>query len=308
MTCSINTTDNYHKRDLDSLGWELTVCNSLYSAESPCRKVLRNKDSYGNLLYDFLDGLIGMKNTGRVIEVGGGYGYLMADFLAKNPAIRAVMLDISPFLLGKQKESLAAFDAEFIESDFFYADADFLRGFDLAVMNENCGDFPTVTGLRRDEFTAGDAEPGLIGEVKSVVNRYGLELPETDSFNFNLGAVRAVEKLCSSGIRNIFIGEHSCEARSDDNRIISMESAGNPERIRLRGHDEYTIKFSHLRKVAESFGYKCKYGPYADFLEPEFTDEIRFIVKSNSIRKDEHEIIRQFVGDLYKYEYLVLSA
>ena len=71
------------------------------------------------------------------------------------------------------------------------------------------------------------------------------------------------------------------------------------------GHDEYTIRFSDLVRVAEQFGYRVVRGQYKDFITYEYTDAINFILTSGS-QKDEHEIIRQFIEDLYKYEYLVL--
>jgi len=49
-----NSTANYYKSGEDSLGWELTVSNALYPADSPCRKVLKRVASYGDLLYDHL--------------------------------------------------------------------------------------------------------------------------------------------------------------------------------------------------------------------------------------------------------------
>jgi hypothetical protein len=45
----------------------------------------------------------------------------------------------------------------------------------------------------------------------------------------------------------------------------------------------------------------------ADYIEPNFTDRVRAIVRSHFSANDEHEIIRQFIEDLYKYEYLILT-
>ncbi|MFB3925339.1 MAG: hypothetical protein ACE14T_04735, partial [Syntrophales bacterium] len=51
---SLYSSHNYHLNDLDSLGWELTVCNSLHPEKSPCRSVLKRSRSYGAALFDFL--------------------------------------------------------------------------------------------------------------------------------------------------------------------------------------------------------------------------------------------------------------
>ncbi len=99
MNPSYHSTRDYHLKDLQTLGWELTVCNSLHPENSPCRGILRRSASYGKLLHDFLDRIRPMKEVGRILEVGGGYGWLMRDFLSLQPELRAVMLDLSPFLL-----------------------------------------------------------------------------------------------------------------------------------------------------------------------------------------------------------------
>ena len=46
-------------------------------------------------------------------------------------------------------------------------------------------------------------------------------------------------------------------------------------------------------------------GQYADFIEFDMTDRLNFILTSHS-QKDEHEMIRQFIEDCFKYEYLLL--
>lgn len=45
MSYTLNTTNHYHINDLNSLGWELTVCNALYPETSPCRKALQSNKS-----------------------------------------------------------------------------------------------------------------------------------------------------------------------------------------------------------------------------------------------------------------------
>ena len=74
----------------------------------------------------------------------------------------------------------------------------------------------------------------------------------------------------------------------------------------LRGHDEYTIRFSDLEKIARAFQYRIIRGPFADFLEVDFSGQVGYILRTEFSQKDEHEVIRHFVGDLYKYEYLIL--
>ena len=105
MDYTVNSTKAYHVNQLNSLGWELTVCNALYPENTPLRKLLSNNDSYGHLLYDYLSRLFPMEEVKKVIEIGGGYGYLMKGFLDSKYALEPCMLDISPYSYGKTKRN-----------------------------------------------------------------------------------------------------------------------------------------------------------------------------------------------------------
>jgi len=308
ITYGINDTTDYHISGLETLGWELTVCNALEPENSPCRRILKRNDSYGRLLHDYLGRFIPMGSLCNVIEIGGGYGWLMRDFLDLNTSLQAAMLDISPHLLQKQRELLGDRRVRFIRADIMEVDHRELQSYDLAVLNENLGDFPTLIGVPRDIITSSRPIPDPSAEVKILFQRYGIDPPDGDFFNVNIGALKVLEKLCHAGIPHVFMSEHSCEAVAPEawRRFMSIHPAGNPERIRLKGHDEYTIRFSDLEKVARAFHYQVIRGPFADFLELDFTDQVRYVLRSRSTWTDEHEIIRHFIEDLYKYEYLIL--
>jgi len=306
MSSRLNRTEEYHRGDLDTLGWELTVCNSLEDPRSPCRRILKHPASFGEALYRHLETVFNIDAIESVLEVGGGYGCLMAEFTRLNRRIRPVMLDISPALLDVQRRALEGTGAVFIGGDVFGMDADFFRHFEFAVLNENCGDFPTACGIPGDFGGAGDE---LGEEIRRDFERYGFEAPVGREFNYNIGAVRALELLCRAGVPNIYMSEHSCEASPPDDLAVFLDirAQGNPEAIRLKGHVEYTVRFSHLEKVARYYGYEVRRGPFAEFLPVDFTPEVNFILRSGVSTKDEHEIIRQFIGDLYKYEYLAMK-
>ena len=310
MDYSINNTTQYHVSDRVNLGWELTVCNALFPPESPCRSVLKRKDSYGSLLFDYLDSRASLSGMRAIIEIGGGYGYLMRDFLERNAAFRATMLDISPRLLARQRETLSGYDVSYIEGDFHEISEDFLRRFEVAIMNETLGDFPSLVGLQQDLFflSMTDLDEPL-RRARHYFERYDFPHPEAPSFHFNIGAMQAVEKLCAASVAVIFLGEHSCEASVPESfkRVAAVSAPGYPERIRLAGHDEYTIKFSNLEAVGGAFGYRVIRGPFADFLEIDFTDKLRSILSAPSAAGDYHEIISHFVSDLFQYEYLILT-
>jgi hypothetical protein len=303
----LNSTADYYKSGEDSLGWELTVSNALYPADSPCRKVLKKAASYGELLYDHLSLFIPMGNIRSLLEIGGGYGYVMEDFLIRNPSVTATLVDISPRFSGIQRQTLKGFTADYVIADFMELDPSCLAGKDLALLNENLGDFPTLVDVPRTIFQKPPHEP-LERRVAGLFSRYSFKLPDTDRFNFNLGAVEAVEKLCASGIPHVFMGEHSCEAEVPEpyRNLLSISSSHQPERISLKGHDEYTIKFSYLEKVAAFYRYSTQRGPFADFLEIDWNDRLRHLMKSPPLADEESEIIRHFLEDLYKYEYLIL--
>jgi hypothetical protein len=250
-----------------------------------------------------------MNNVKKAIEIGGGYGYLMKDFLDHNRSLEPYMLDISPFLLQKQKETLGEHCVAYKEEDFLETDTAFLRVFDMAILNENLGDFPTLINLNQEIFqlSSGTASQDLEQAIY-FFEQYKLGRPQSETFHFNLGALQALEKLCTTGIPYIFLGEHSCEAAVPDNLLLAVhiESTGVPEKISLKGHDEYSIKFSYLQKVAEAFSYICVRGPFADFIPFTITEELKAIMASRGRFSDNDEIICQFLEDLYKYEYLVL--
>jgi len=310
MGYTLNTTKDYHVNQINTLGWELTICNALYPEQTPLRKMLRRNDSFGHLLYDYLSRFVPMGNIRKVIEIGGGYGYLMNDFLDRNGTLQPCVTDISLFLLGKQKEALSRYSVSYREEDFLETDPSILAGFDLAILNENLGDFPSLTNLNRELLQSSHEilDTNLI-TLLHLIEKYKFDLPEDETFNLNIGAVLAVERLCVSGIPYIYLGEHSCEALAPEalRSIVHIESTGSPERIPLMGHDEYTIKFSYLEKVARASGYDVIRGPFADFVCFDLTDRIKSILWSRGQHSDEEEIICQFVEDLYKYEYLILT-
>ncbi len=308
MAFEVHTTRDYHLRGIETLGWELTVCNALRTVGSPLRKILSRDASYGEFLSDYLNRRLPMKDVANIVEIGGGYGVLMKDLLSRNDFRRVTMIDISPFLLGKQRETLEGSIAEYREEDFLDTPPSVLEGADLAILNENLGDFPVITDIDPQDLHECREEDGPLNEALKLVRKYGLKHPEKERFNLNIGALKAVEKLCSAQIPYIFLSEHSCEAvvPGPYRSVIRVSSPGNPERIRLRGHDEYTIRFSHLEAVAKASSYNPARGPLADFIPLRFNDRVKSILAARWTEKDEHEIIRHFVEDLYQYEYLLL--
>lgn len=306
MNYELNTTAHYHVSQIDSLGWELTVCNALYEKSSPCRRALRNDGSYGEQLFHFLAKLFPLDEIKKVLEIGGGLGYVMKDLLTLHPSIQATMLDISPFLLQKQKDTLAGLPVTFVEMDFLNMPLTGLQAFDLVILNEILGDFPTLVVQKAPGSTA-DAETCLwANKVFDFEEEFSLNFQPNEPIN--IGAIASVEKLCGARIPFIFISEHSCESSCDHPSFPQMnfEAPGSPEKISLKGHDEYTVKFSHLEKIARAFRYKVIRGQYIDILPVDFSNKLQTAMRQTTSLSDEQEILKHFVYDLYKYEYLVL--
>ncbi len=306
MSAKLNDTSSYHINEMETLGWELTICNSLEPKDSPCREVLHKKNTFGNLLFDYLYSIIQLSDCNSVIEVGGGYGYLMRDFLLRNPDLQPVMLDISSYLLNEQKKTIKGVNVEFIEQNFFSLRNNFLSQFDFAILNEIIGDFPTICSISKDDLNS-CIQDNFLSELLRLIQNYSLPIPECKEFNFNLGALQAVEKLCKSGIKYVYLSEHSCEAKSPDEFYdkLVVSTSGYPERISLKGHDEYTIKFSYIEKIAHYYNYHIIRGNYTDFISINYNDTVEYILSTKSL-KDEHEIIRHFIEDLFLYEYMIL--
>jgi len=312
MNFTVHSSAAYHRQELSTLGWETTLCNTLSDDRSPCRITLKIMNSYENLLFDYLASHFPIDRVTHLLEVGGGYGWLMRDFVQRKQFSKVTMIDISPHLLERQRSALRDFRGHisFREEDFLDTDPTFLEDVDLAVLNENIGDYPTITNLTRDFLAASSStiSPDLL-PVWEFFSRYELKEPQHPVFHINIGALMALEKLCLARIPYIFLSEHSCEASVDDKyqNLIHISSSDNPECIILNGHDEFTIQFSHLERIGRYHNYKIIRGPVADYIPFEMTARMRAILKAPSPWRDEDEIIRFFIEDLYKYEYLFLS-
>lgn len=299
----INSTRGFHRESPVDLMKELTICETLASPASPHAQSLGIKKGYGALLGDFLAsrGLLGPFST--VLELGGGYGTLMHGLLASHGHLiqKAIMMDLSPMLLRRQRTRLQEFRDRV---SFIQADIHELKGaggrLDLIIINEVIGDLDVTCNLDPSD---------LPEEVAWLVKTYGLETPDAGPFNFNTGALRLVETLCRLGVP-AFLSEHS----SDPIIPVAMPYLGEglcrdafPREIRLHGHSEYTIRFSHLVKVAQALGRTVHTGSSFELLGLQGDPSWRFIFMNRACATDRQELVYEFLDHVREYRWITIS-
>jgi hypothetical protein len=313
MTDVNDTTPFYAGDGCPSLFWELTICQSLADPASPYQRALKRPAPYGRLLAGFLVRELGLSPTWSVVEVGGGYGSLMAALLDAVPLRGVTMVDLSPFFSGRQGEALGGRPGVRL----VVADAvEYLCGLgesvDLVISNENIGDFPTVTGIRRDELmrtlAAGEGV-GPLGEVAAAVRRYGLDISDApEVFHFNLGAVRFLEALAPVA-RRVFLSEHSCDPSLPDRYAFLPLPGGDgyPREIPLKGHSEYTIHFGHLSRVAEALGYRARRLHLAELVGLRTDSALLAMARVRTTASETAEMVHEFCEHVAEYQCLVLE-
>lgn len=329
----LNLTSQFYTGASPSLLWEMTVCQSLGDGSGPCAECLNQPRPYGHLVADFLSRQCNLpENLKHVVEVGGGYGTLMAAFREKLPPAKITQVDLSPKFLQLQKERLGAQDdIEFIECDIFTWLPTLQQPVDLLIANEIIGDLPTFTNLSpalfnepSSAFTAPEFsgsgnfpsnahQPAFIhSESQRLFRRFGFDinsLPQT--FNLNYGALLLLEKLAEAPVRRVFITEHS----ADDSppypfagcAALQSFSNGYPRQIILKDHDEYSIRFSHLEKAGRLLGFKVLRFHLYDLLEPRFDDQINYLLGGGRPNNENEEIYLEFLEHAAEYQGLILE-
>jgi hypothetical protein len=300
----INSTRGFHRSTPIDLLKELTICESLGSLKSPYIKAFNLDKAYGELLGDFLVKTSLLEPCSVVLEMGGGYGSLMHGLLSSPHGRliqKAFMMDLSAMLLKKQRERLEEFHEKV---SFIQADIHEIKGakgrLDLIIINEVIGDLDTATGLDPHH---------LPEEVLQLITAYGLEIPLEGPFNFNIGALRILETICRLGVP-VFISEHSCDPIIPGEMPYLMEGLALdsfPREIPLYAHSEYTIRFSHLIKVARSFGRTIATGSLLDLLGIKDAAALRFIFTIHACSTEKQEIILEFLDHVREYRWLTIT-
>ncbi|SPP66680.1 class I SAM-dependent methyltransferase [Nitrospira lenta] len=219
--------------------------------------------TYGRLLMRQLRQLGWFNPKPKVIvEVGGGLGYVARE-LAKEllpferQSIRYISLDItSPFLKLQTKRAKEGgwgglgtrANAEALP----FTD----NSVDLVIDNENMADMTPVK-LTRQELLSNTGETEQHQEALDWIRRIRLpiEANPPDDVIFNLGPIRFVAELW----RVLKPGGHAFLTE------FGVEE-GWPASVKLPGHTEYEVQYSHLRQAVRWLGFQERYLSLPQFL------------------------------------------
>ncbi len=219
--------------------------------------------TYGRLLAKHLRQLGWWASKPKtLVEVGGGLGYVSREIAAElSPAERAglhyIFLDLTPPFVKAQVQlaGMAGWHCSGMQ-----ANAEWLplrdTSVDIVIDNENLADM-TPVNLSRKELETGKGLTPVHQEAIDWIRRIRLPFDPSlpDEFVFNLGPVRFLSELwriLKPGGRAILI-EFGVET-------------GWPEPVKLPGHTEYEVQYTHLRHAARWLGFQEQYAALPKFL------------------------------------------
>lgn len=299
----MNSTYTYHKDTPIDLMKEFTICESFSSAASPYAIALQEPRAYGAMAGDFLRAQKWLKKGSTLLEIGGGYGSLMHGLLSAHGDLikKIFMMDLSRGLLHKQRQRLRPWQDRIscIQGDIHEL-IPAITGVDLIIANEVIGDLDTLCDINPEN---------LPQQAQSLIDTYGLEVPAKGLFNLNSGAIRLVEAISQKGIP-AFITEHSCDPiiPHDMQYLTSdLDLDSFPRRIDLYKHSEFTIRFSHLIKVAQALGRKTRTGSLIDLVNLKKSPALKTIFTMRACATERQEIIYELLDHIREYRWLIIS-
>ena len=197
-----------------------------------------------------------------ILEVGGGLGYLARE-LGKEllpfekQSIKYLSLDITqPFLkLQVSRAKAGGWNCTGTRANgeaLPFGD----NSVDLVIDNENMADMTPVK-LTKKELTEGKGDTEQHQEALDWIRRLRLpiEANPPDDVIFNLGPIRFVAELW----RVLKPGGHAFLTE------FGIEE-GWPAPVKLPGHTEYEVQYSHLRQAVRWLGFQERYLSLPQFL------------------------------------------
>lgn len=212
--------------------------------------------SYGQLLAKTLRQL-GWWNPKpkRIVEVGAGLGYLSQEMAKElSPVERRnveyIFLDLTRPFLHSQLDlaANAGWSAHALNANAEYlplADA----SVDLVIDNENLADM-TPTHFAKEELESGEGTTEERQRSLELIKklRLNLDKPYPDEAIFNYGAIKFLIELW--------------RVLRPGGRALLIEfgiDSGWPDPVRLPGHTEYEVQYTHMRHAAKWLGFNEQY-------------------------------------------------
>lgn len=247
----VSDTSKYYEEIKDPeerMDDEITVSHILRFRNSFTRYGL----PFGSLLAKNLMDRGLLKEGARVLEVGPGLGDLAEQFCKEAKPKEYKFLDISPKIIDFLKARFSGKAYGFMVGNFL--EMGIRKRYNTVICNEVLSDLPTI--VRFNPKSAG-GKGGIYRDALRMVKKY--DLRAKGESNFNYGAIKFLEVsnkiLERDGI--VFISEQDSECKG---------GMGWPEKIRVYGHNEYTIKMSWLEQVAKKLMFAVESGSLTEFL------------------------------------------
>lgn len=198
----------------------------------------------------------------RILEIGAGLGYVsreMAQELSifERQGVEYIFLDLTRPFLDSQVHLAqeAGWKARAINGNaerLPFANS----SVDLVIDNENLADM-TPVHFSNAELTSGEGASPEHRQALDLVRQLHLNLdtPYPDTAIFNYGALNFLIELW--------------RVLKPGGRALLIEfgiDSGWPDPVRLPGHTEYEVQFSHLRHAAKWLGFREQYATLPQFL------------------------------------------
>ncbi|MHB8764412.1 MAG: hypothetical protein ACYDA8_08780, partial [Deferrisomatales bacterium] len=120
--------------------------------------------------------------------------------------------------------------------------------------------------------------------------------------------VKLLERLAPVA-RCVFLSEHGCDTVVPEpwgDFLVPTPGDGYPRRIPLKGHDEYSIRFGHLARVAEVLGYRVERLHLAQVVGLRSDDGIRSMARARATATETAEVVAELCEHIADYQCLVL--